>query len=66
MKVALTGNAREGQINEALAAGMNSVIIKPYRIDQVLEQLRLAASSQKPADSRIQPVAGAEAVISSQ
>jgi CheY-like chemotaxis protein len=40
---ALTGNARQGQIDAALAAGMDSVFIKPYRIDELLAKLRLAA-----------------------
>ncbi|CED83965.1 response regulator receiver sensor signal transduction histidine kinase [Phaffia rhodozyma] len=38
---ALTGNARQGQIEQALQMGMDEVIIKPYRIDDLLSKLRL-------------------------
>lgn len=35
-----TGNAREEQINDALKAGMSSVIVKPYKIDNLLTKIR--------------------------
>lgn len=37
---ALTGNARPGQVQKMLDAGMDEVLIKPYRIDQVLAKLK--------------------------
>lgn len=37
---ALTGNAREGQIQNIRQAGMDDVMIKPYRIEDVLFVLR--------------------------
>lgn len=33
------GNARQGQIDEAKAAGMDDVIIKPYRLDDLLQKI---------------------------
>ncbi|KAJ9099949.1 hypothetical protein QFC21_003957 [Naganishia friedmannii] len=36
---ALTGNARQAQIEEALGEGMDSVIIKPYVLDEVIERI---------------------------
>ncbi|KAF8576294.1 hypothetical protein K439DRAFT_1640612 [Ramaria rubella] len=37
---ALTGNARAGQVQSALDAGMDEVLIKPYRLDELLFKLR--------------------------
>nr|XP_019006639.1 uncharacterized protein I203_00231 [Kwoniella mangroviensis CBS 8507]OCF70100.1 hypothetical protein I203_00231 [Kwoniella mangroviensis CBS 8507] len=37
--IALTGNARQGQIDEAKARGMDEVIIKPYRLDDLLQKV---------------------------
>ncbi|OCF32741.1 hypothetical protein I316_05662 [Kwoniella heveanensis BCC8398] len=37
--IALTGNARQGQIDEAKASGMDDVIIKPYRLDNLLQKI---------------------------
>ncbi|WVR09485.1 hypothetical protein IAU60_006553 [Kwoniella sp. DSM 27419] len=37
--IALTGNARQGQIDEARASGMDEVIIKPYRLDNLLQKI---------------------------
>jgi len=37
---ALTGNARAGQVESAREAGMDDVLIKPYKIDQLLKKLR--------------------------
>jgi len=37
--IALTGNARQGQIDEAKASGMDEVIIKPYRLDDLLQKI---------------------------
>jgi CheY-like chemotaxis protein len=44
---ALTGNARQGQIDDAMEAGMDDVIIKPYRIDQLLVRSASAHVSRK-------------------
>ncbi|CCA73349.1 related to sensory transduction histidine kinase [Serendipita indica DSM 11827] len=38
--IALTGNARREQLNSALEAGMNEVMTKPYRIQELLERIR--------------------------
>ncbi|KAL7422481.1 hypothetical protein Q5752_003129 [Cryptotrichosporon argae] len=35
--IALTGNARQGQIDEAMRCGMDAVVIKPYRLDKLLQ-----------------------------
>ncbi|EJT46944.1 hypothetical protein A1Q1_04314 [Trichosporon asahii var. asahii CBS 2479] len=45
--IALTGNAREGQIVEALKAGMDHVIIKPYKLDRLIEKMRGAVAERK-------------------
>nr|XP_031864018.1 uncharacterized protein CI109_000662 [Kwoniella shandongensis]KAA5531090.1 hypothetical protein CI109_000662 [Kwoniella shandongensis] len=37
--IALTGNARQGQIDEAKASGMDEVVIKPYRLDDLLQKI---------------------------
>ncbi|KAL5528950.1 hypothetical protein ACEPAG_4924 [Sanghuangporus baumii] len=37
---ALTGNARTGQIESALEAGMDEVIIKPYRLDELISKIQ--------------------------
>ncbi|ORY35646.1 hypothetical protein BCR39DRAFT_511288 [Naematelia encephala] len=37
--IALTGNARQGQIDEAKATGMDEVIIKPYKLDDLLHKI---------------------------
>ncbi|ODN83508.1 hypothetical protein L202_01642 [Cryptococcus amylolentus CBS 6039] len=37
--IALTGNARQGQIDEARARGMDEIIIKPYRLDDLLRKI---------------------------
>lgn len=37
---ALTANAREGQVHNILEAGMDDIMIKPYRIDELLSKLR--------------------------
>lgn len=38
--LALTGNARQAQIDDAVAHGMDQVIIKPYNITAVLEMIQ--------------------------
>ena len=47
------GNARQGQIDEAKAAGMDEVVIKPYRLDDLLvkieEMMKLRVSSASTA-----------------
>ncbi|KAK8861422.1 hypothetical protein IAR55_002241 [Kwoniella newhampshirensis] len=40
MVMALTGNARQGQIDQALAAGMDDVVIKPYVLSDLLKKIR--------------------------
>jgi len=42
--VAITGNAREGHKQSAMDAGMDMVFVKPYKIDEILEQVALARS----------------------
>ncbi|WVR09483.1 hypothetical protein IAU60_006551 [Kwoniella sp. DSM 27419] len=37
--IALTGNARQGQIEEAMRCGMDQVVIKPYRLDGLLTKI---------------------------
>ncbi|KAF8714658.1 His Kinase A (phosphoacceptor) domain, partial [Rhizoctonia solani] len=37
--VAITGNAREGHRQSAIDAGMDMVFVKPYKIDEILEQI---------------------------
>ncbi|KIJ50954.1 hypothetical protein M422DRAFT_776871 [Sphaerobolus stellatus SS14] len=39
---ALTGNARAGQVESAREAGMDDVVIKPYKIDQLINKIRSA------------------------
>ncbi|CED83967.1 response regulator receiver sensor signal transduction histidine kinase [Phaffia rhodozyma] len=38
--LALTGNARQQQIEQALRMGMDEVVLKPYRIENLLSKLR--------------------------
>jgi len=38
--IALTGNARAGQVQSARDAGMDEVMIKPYKIDDLLLTMR--------------------------
>ncbi|KAK8845645.1 hypothetical protein IAR55_006361 [Kwoniella newhampshirensis] len=38
--IALTGNARQGQIEQAMAAGMDDVIIKPYKLPDLISKLK--------------------------
>ncbi|WVQ73808.1 hypothetical protein IAR50_003389 [Cryptococcus sp. DSM 104548] len=40
MVIALTGNARQGQIDQALADGMDDVVIKPYKINELLVKIK--------------------------
>lgn len=48
------GNARQGQIDEAKAAGMDEVVIKPYRLDDLLhkieEMMKIRAKSGEKVD----------------
>jgi len=44
--IALTGNAREGQVQNARDAGMDDVIIKPYRLDQLIIKILDAVRSR--------------------
>ncbi|KAF8324461.1 uncharacterized protein EI90DRAFT_3129926 [Cantharellus anzutake] len=39
--VALTGNAREAQVRSALDAGMDSVTMKPYKLEELLKTMRI-------------------------
>jgi len=41
--IALTGNARQGQIEAALSSGMDDVVIKPYKIDELVLKIRKKA-----------------------
>ncbi|KAL7425265.1 hypothetical protein Q5752_000953 [Cryptotrichosporon argae] len=43
--IALTGNARQEQIDTALAAGMDDVVIKPYRLPDLMAKLRAAGQA---------------------
>ncbi|WVQ94591.1 hypothetical protein IAU59_001671 [Kwoniella sp. CBS 9459] len=45
--IALTGNARQGQIDQALAAGMDDVVIKPYKLKDLLAKLRKEVDARK-------------------
>ncbi len=36
---AITGNARQGQVDAALGAGMNRVFIKPYKLAEIIERI---------------------------
>jgi len=38
--LALTGNARSAQVESARAAGMDDVLIKPYKIDELFDRIR--------------------------
>ncbi|KAG8887410.1 hypothetical protein FRB98_009674 [Tulasnella sp. 332] len=38
--LALTGNARQGQVDAALKSGMDDIIIKPYKIDELITKIR--------------------------
>jgi len=38
--LALTGNAREAQVKSALDAGMDSVMMKPYKLEELLEVMK--------------------------
>ncbi|WVW79173.1 hypothetical protein I302_101139 [Kwoniella bestiolae CBS 10118] len=38
--IALTGNARQGQIDQALAAGMDDVVIKPYKLLDLIAKVQ--------------------------
>nr|XP_019011586.1 uncharacterized protein I206_03688 [Kwoniella pini CBS 10737]OCF50367.1 hypothetical protein I206_03688 [Kwoniella pini CBS 10737] len=57
--IALTGNARQGQIDEAKSRGMDEVIIKPYRLDDMLqkveEMMKIRNYEQEQEDSNPTP-----------
>ncbi|CAG8688846.1 13603_t:CDS:2 [Acaulospora colombiana] len=38
--IALTGNARKEQLENAINAGMDEVMTKPYRLPELLERIR--------------------------
>jgi CheY-like chemotaxis protein len=42
--IAVTANARSEQINSAIAAGMDEVVTKPFRIPELLPQMRKLVS----------------------
>ncbi|KAL1409269.1 hypothetical protein Q8F55_006102 [Vanrija albida] len=44
---ALTGNAREGQVDRAFAAGMDDVVIKPYRLPDLVHKMREAVAHHR-------------------
>ncbi|WVQ81842.1 hypothetical protein IAT38_003969 [Cryptococcus sp. DSM 104549] len=64
--IALTGNARQGQIDEAKASGMDEVVIKPYRLDDLLhkieEMMKIRAAEEDEADARADAEDAAEAM----
>ncbi|KAL7419627.1 hypothetical protein Q5752_005540 [Cryptotrichosporon argae] len=45
--IALTGNARQAQIDQALAAGMDDVVIKPYVLPDLIQKMRLAVQQRR-------------------
>ncbi|WWC68787.1 uncharacterized protein I206_102722 [Kwoniella pini CBS 10737] len=47
MVIALTGNARQGQIDQALAAGMDDVVIKPYVLKNLLTKIRVLTAKRE-------------------
>ncbi|KAL5533412.1 hypothetical protein ACEPAF_5188 [Sanghuangporus sanghuang] len=49
---ALTGNARAGQIESALEAGMDEVIIKPYRFDELISKIQSSVVEEDAASYR--------------
>ncbi|KAL1405566.1 hypothetical protein Q8F55_009205 [Vanrija albida] len=49
--IALTGNARGGQIDQARAAGFDRVVIKPYRLPALLETIQDAMAKHKASGS---------------
>ena len=42
--IAVTANARSEQINSAIAAGMDEVVTKPFRIPELVPQIRKLVS----------------------
>lgn len=46
--VGLTSNAREAQVAAGIAAGMNLVVTKPYRVEFLLNQLTAASKLKSP------------------
>lgn len=42
--IAVTANARSEQINSAIAAGMDEVVTKPFRIPELVPQMRKLVS----------------------
>lgn len=51
--IAVTANARSEQIANALGSGMDLVITKPFRIPDLLAQMRsLVAGTLGPGDTR--------------
>lgn len=47
--IALTGNARQAQIDQAIEAGMDDVVIKPYRLTALLAKLRDIVTTRRAA-----------------
>ncbi|KAG8832025.1 hypothetical protein FRC20_008019 [Serendipita sp. 405] len=45
--IALTGNARSEQVQNALAAGMDEVMTKPYKLVDLLERIRSHSSDRR-------------------
>ncbi|WWD16672.1 hypothetical protein CI109_101102 [Kwoniella shandongensis] len=54
MVMALTGNARQGQIDQALAAGMDDVVIKPYVLSDLLKKIRAMRVKKAELDSALE------------
>ncbi|GAA5937240.1 PAS domain-containing hybrid sensor histidine kinase/response regulator [Sporobolomyces koalae] len=52
--VALTGNARNAQKDAALAAGVDLVLTKPYKVPELITKIRSEGSAQTATDAATQ------------
>jgi CheY-like chemotaxis protein len=48
---ALTGNARDQQIQTCLASGFDAVVTKPYKFDEILDKIKALAGLASPLPS---------------
>ncbi len=53
--IALTGNAREQQKQNALDSGMDAVVIKPYSAQQLLDQIDRMVAARNKGDNTSDP-----------
>lgn len=53
--IAVTANARKEQIDIALAAGMDSVVCKPFRIPELVKQMEMLEMDQRAAQDGRSP-----------